>query len=326
MAEQTVANQRPRPERPHFSIVVPLFNEEECVGELITRLTEVMSEHDYEIILVNDGSTDGTLGAIQEHALQDSRIKFLSFSRNFGHQMALSAGIDHARGDAVITLDGDLQHPPELIPTLIERWRAGTDVVSTVRVSNRGHRLKELISSVFYWTLRKLSGVDISAGSADFRLLDRAAADAIRSCNEHFIFIRGLVPWLGFSRESIPYEAAARYGGSSKYLTARMAGFALDGIFSFSVVPLRVISLLGLLTIILGAVYGTYSLLVRIFTNQAVSGWTSLVIVILVFSGTQLLSLGILSEYVGRIYEEVKHRPRYIVSQRSSGLEAQTER
>ena len=312
-----------RPTCPLFSVVVPVYNEEACIREMASRLTHALSglEGSSEIIFVDDGSTDGTLAVVKELGKRDRSIKYISFSRNFGHQMALAAGIEHARGDAVISLDGDLQHPPELIPRMVESWLHGNDVVFTVRKGNSGHAFKETVSRAFYRLLRRLTGVDVATGGADFRLIDRKVAGALRNCDEHFVFVRGLVPWLGFRRDSIPYQAGERYGGKTKYLAGRMLRFALDGIFSFSIVPLRAISLLGATTIALGLVYGAYSVFVRFFSDTAVSGWTSLVIVILVFSGTQLLSLGILSEYVGRIYEEVKRRPRYVVNTMSSDLE-----
>lgn len=305
-----------RPERPLLSIVVPCFNEEACIEEMARRLHDALDPIDceWEAVFVDDGSTDATATRLEALAARDPRVGYLSFSRNFGHQMALLAGMSRARGDAVISLDGDLQHPPELIPTLVEHWRSGFDVVYTVREGNEGHALKELASAGFYRLLRRLTGVDIPTGGADFRLLDRVVTDALLACEERFVFVRGLVPWLGFRRKAVPYAARERFAGSTKYVFARMLRFALDGVFSFSTVPLRMISFLGGITVMLGVVYGFYSIGVRLFTDSAVSGWTSLVVLVLVFSGTQLLSLGILSEYVGRIYEEVKRRPRYIVA------------
>lgn len=285
--------------------------------EMARRLTAALDSVDgeWEAIFVDDGSRDATLERLRELAERDPRLGFVSFSRNFGHQMALLAGMARTKGDAVISLDGDLQHPPELIPTLIGHWLEGFDVVYTVREGNEGHAAKELVSAGFYWLLRKLTGVEVPTGGADFRLLDRTVADALLACEERFVFVRGLVPWLGFRRKAVPYTALERYAGSTKYVFARMLRFALDGIFSFSIVPLRMISLLGAVTVVLGILFGFYSIGVRLFTDSAVSGWTSLVVLVLVFSGTQLLSLGILSEYVGRIYEEVKKRPRYIVAE-----------
>lgn len=312
-----------RPENPLFFVVVPVYNEQACIDEMVARLGRVFESipGQHRILFVNDGSSDGTLEKLREHSTLAPHIQYISFSRNFGHQIALSAGIDHADGDAVITLDGDLQHPPELIPELIERWRSGYDVVYTVRSSNRGHPVKELFSAGYYWLLRKLTGVDVPTGGADFRLIDRKVADALRSCSERYVFVRGLVPWLGFARVGVPYDAQERYGGETKYVTSRMLSFALDGVFSFSIIPLRLISILGVFTVSLGLLYAVYSILMALFSDHVASGWASLMVVILVFSGTQLLSLGILSEYVGRIYDEVKRRPRYVIGAMSSGVE-----
>lgn len=311
--------EKQRPARPLLSVVVPCFNEDGCIAEMARRLHDALDPLpcDWEAVFVDDGSTDDTAARLADLAANDPQIGYLSFSRNFGHQMALIAGMSHTRGDAVITLDGDLQHPPELIPALVEHWREGFDVVFTIRQGNKGHPLKELVSSGFYRIIRRMTGVDIPTGGADFRLLDRVVVDALLACEERFVFIRGLVPWLGFRRKAVPYAARERFAGSTKYVFARMIRFALDGVFSFSTVPLRMITILGGVTILLGIVYGFYSIGVRLFTDTAASGWTSLVVLVLVFSGTQLLSLGILSEYVGRIYEEVKRRPRYIVSHSS---------
>lgn len=314
------ARHKQRPTRPLLSIVVPCFNEEGCVHEMARRLHLALDSLDceWDAVFVDDGSSDGTAQCLANLAASDPRIGFVSFSRNFGHQMALLAGMSKTQGDAVVSLDGDLQHPPELIPTLYQHWLDGYDVVYTVREDNEGHALKEFVSARFYKLLRKLTGVDIPTGGADFRLLDRVVTDALLSCEERFVFVRGLVPWLGFPRIAVPYAARERFAGSTKYVFARMLRFALDGVFSFSTVPLRFISLLGAATVVLGVLYGFYSIGVRLFTDSAVSGWTSLVVLVLVFSGTQLLSLGILSEYVGRIYEEVKRRPRYVIAEARS--------
>lgn len=315
--------ERHRPERPLLSIVIPCFNEDGCVDEMARRLHETLDALDceWEAVFVDDGSTDATASRLEALAARDPRVGFVSFSRNFGHQMALLAGTARCRGDAVVSLDGDLQHPPELIAALFAHWREGFDVVYTVREGNEGHALKELVSAGFYRILRRLTGVDIPTGGADFRLLDRVVVDALLACEERFVFVRGLVPWLGFRRLAVPYAARERYAGDTKYVFARMFRFALDGVFSFSIVPLRMISFLGVVTVALGVLYGLYSIGIRMFADSAVSGWTSLVVLVLVFSGTQLLSLGILSEYVGRIYEEVKRRPRYIVADSKSPLQ-----
>lgn len=322
MVTENGGGESSRSPHPLLSVVVPIYNEQDCVDEMVRRLSAVLAtlDVDYEIVFVDDGSRDGTLGRLRSLTRENPQIRYISFARNFGHQFALAAGIDHASGDAVVSLDGDLQHPPELIPELLAQWRKGYDVVYTVRVSNRGHATKEFWSRVFYWLMRKLTGVDVPTGGADFRLVDRRVADALRACREQFVFVRGLVPWLGFKRKAVPYEAAERYAGSTSYVFARMLRFALDGVFSFSIVPLRLISFVGVVTVLLGIVYGGYTLWIRLFSDQAVSGWASMVGVMLVFSGTQLLSLGILSEYVGRIYEEVKQRPRYVVAETSKGV------
>ncbi len=312
---------------PLISVVVPCFNEEGCVDEMARRLTAAMDSLDaeWEAVFVDDGSRDSTLEHLRKLAARDPRFGFLSFSRNFGHQMALLAGMERTKGDAVISLEGDLQHPLELIPTLVQHWIDGFDVVYTVREGNEGQATKEFVSAGFYWILRRLTGVEVPTGGADFRLLDRTVADALLACEERFVFVRGLVPWLGFRRKAVPYTASERYAGSTKYVFARMLRFALDGVFSFSIVPLRMISLLGALTVVLGILFGFYSIGVRLFTDSAVSGWTSLVVLVLVFSGTQLLSLGILSEYVGRIYEEVKKRPRFIIAESTVPSEKENE-
>jgi glycosyltransferase involved in cell wall biosynthesis len=316
---------RTRPARPTLCVVVPVFNEQDCVEEMVRRLDAALAacECELEIIFVDDGSSDSTCERIRDQASLDPRVRYLSFSRNFGHQMALFAGVAHSKGDVTISLDGDLQHPPELIPTLLEHWREGYDVVYTVRTGNEGHAIKEAISGGFYWLMRTLTGIDVATGGADFRLLDRKVVAALQDCPEQFIFVRGLVPWLGFKRIGVPYVADARFAGTTKYLPIRMMRFALDGIFAFSILPLRLISLLGVATVSLGLFFGLYSLFVRFFLDSAVSGWTSLIIVTLVFSGTQMLSLGIMSEYIGRIYEEVKHRPRYIIEDLSPELKQQ---
>lgn len=305
-----------RPDRPLLSVVVPCFNEEACVDEMARRLRDAMDllGDEWEAVFVDDGSSDATAERLRRLADDDPRFGFVSFSRNFGHQMALLAGMSRARGNAVISLDGDLQHPPELIPTLVGHWKEGFDVVYTIRKGNGEQPIKEAVSAGFYNLLRSLTGVDIPTGGADFRLLDRVVVDALLACEERFVFVRGLVPWLGFRRKAVTYTVHERYAGSTKYVFARMFRFALDGVFSFSTVPLRMISFLGGATVGLGVLYGFYTIGIRLFTDTAVSGWTSLVVLVLVFSGTQLLSLGILSEYVGRIYEEVKRRPRFIVA------------
>ena len=304
-----------RPENPLISIVVPVLDEEGCVAELVRRIRTALSPENvrHEILFVDDGSTDGTSGRLKALRAEDSAVKTIRFTRSFGHQAALLAGLRYARGDAVVTMDGDLQHPPELLPSLLAAWREGADVVNTVRKSPRGTGVKEAASRLFYRVMGALTSVEVTPSSADFRLMDRRVVDAFGALEERFVFMRGLVPWLGFSEAHFDYDVGTRFAGRSKYRLWAMFRLALDGIFSFSVVPLRVISLLGLATTLFGVCFGIFALVSFAMGRVGGAGWTSVVVLILIFGGVQLLSLGIVSEYIGRIYEEVKGRPLYIV-------------
>jgi polyisoprenyl-phosphate glycosyltransferase len=307
---------RARPRDACVAVVVPVLNEQECVVELARRVDEALRKAAVRgsILFVDDGSRDATAARISELRRSGIPIRSIHFTRTFGHQAALAAGLCFARGDAVITMDGDLQHPPELLPRLIEAWRAGADVVHTVRrPMAQGIDAKERASRLFYRLLSRLSPTPIVAAGADFRLLDRRVVDALNALPEHFVFVRGLVPWLGFSEESVAYEVEERFGGRSKYRLRSMIRLALDGIVSFSVLPLRLIGGLGALTAVFGVLFGVFALLAHVTGHVRASGWTSLVVLVLVFGGVQLLSLGLVSEYVGRIYEEVKRRPRYVI-------------
>jgi glycosyltransferase involved in cell wall biosynthesis len=306
-----------RPADPLVTIVVPVFDEADCIPELVRRTHRTLEGQRlrYELLFVDDGSRDDTPQVLAALRSDDPSISLIRFTRNFGHQAALVAGLRHARGDAVISLDGDLQHPPELLPTLLEAWRGGADVVHTRRRLERGASpgAKERAGRVFYRALNALSRVPVAPAGADFRLLDRRVVDAFNRLEEHFVFVRGLVPWLGFSETTVDYQVAERFAGRSKYRLSPMLRLALDGIFAFSVVPLRVITLLGLFTTIAGVAYGIFSLASFFAGRVEEAGWTSLVVLVLVFGGVQLLSIGIVSEYVGRTYEEVKRRPRYVI-------------
>lgn len=312
----------PRPDHPLISIVVPVLDEEDCVEELARRIDQAMTGADaeYEVIFVDDGSGDRTPERIAElHKAAPSRVRSIRFTRSFGHQAALVAGLRHARGDAVVTMDGDLQHPPEFLPTLIDVWRGGVDVVHTVRRLPAGEARsgKERTAHAFYRVLSALASVPVIPASADFRLLDRRAVDAFNSLEERFIYARGLIPWLGFPDARVEYEVGERFAGRSKYSFWPMLRLALDGVFSFSVLPLRLISLLGLVTTLFGVAVGAHALISYLTGGVSASGWTSVVVLILIFGGVQLLSIGILSEYVGRVYEEVKRRPRYVIESQS---------
>jgi dolichol-phosphate mannosyltransferase len=310
-----------RPQSPLISLVVPVLDEEGCIEEFVRRSRAAAEQAgvSYEIIFVDDGSRDATPERIAAAAEQDPAVKTVRFTRSFGHQAALSAGLRYASGDAVVTLDGDLQHPPECLPDLVAAWRGGADVVYTVRREplERQGSWKSRTSALFYWLLSLLTALPSSTASADFRLMDRRAVDRFNELGEHFIFVRGLVPWLGFRADRVEYDVEERFSGEPKFRPWRMFRLALDGIFSFSVLPLRFISLLGLATTFFGVAFGVFSLIAWFLGLAEEAGWTSVVVLILVFGGVQLLSLGIVSEYIGRIYEEVKGRPRYVVDSAS---------
>jgi dolichol-phosphate mannosyltransferase len=306
-----------RPDDPLLSIVIPVLDEEACLEELMQRLVAVLEDTGmrHEIVFVDDGSRDGTPRIVAGLQSANSAVRLVRFTRSFGHQAALAAGLRFARGDAVVTMDGDLQHPPERIPDLVKAWRKGADVVHTVRQLPPGARrdAKERAGRVFYRLMATLTRVPIVPAGADFRLLDRRTVDAFNALEEHFVFIRGLVPWLGFREETLEFEVDRRFSGHSKYRLRPMLRLALDGIFAFSVLPLRLITVLGLLTTLAGVGYGIFWLASYFSGSIEEAGWTSLVVLVLVFGGVQLLSLGIVSEYVGRTYEEVKRRPRYVI-------------
>jgi dolichol-phosphate mannosyltransferase len=301
--------------------VVPVLDEEGCVDELVRRVAEALAPTGaaHEILFIDDGSRDRTPEKLADlHKAEPDRVRTIRFTRSFGHQAALVAGLRHARGDAVVTMDGDLQHPPEFLPTLIEAWRDGADVVHTVRRLPPGahHGVKERAARLFYRVMSALTSVPVIPASADFRLLDRRAVDAFNELEERFIFARGLIPWLGFKDTRVTYQVEPRFAGQSKYGLWPMLRLALDGIFSFSVMPLRLISLLGALTTVFGVGFGVFALIAHLTGRVVASGWTSVVVLILIFGGVQLLSVGILSEYVGRVYAEVKRRPRYVIESR----------
>lgn len=304
---------------PVVSIVVPLYNEEEVVRDFYKRLSGVMSGADfsYEIIFVDDCSADSTFDILKSIASNDKTVRVLSFSRNFGHQAALTAGLEASSGKCVITMDGDLQHPPELIPELIKKWKEGFEVVNTIRkYDERASIIKKATSSLFYWLLNKLTKVKIPPASADFKLYDRQVVDCLNSLRERTRFLRGLSSWVGFCHAYVHFVAGERAGGESKYTTRRMVGLALDGITSFSIVPLKAAIYLGFIVSFMSFAYICYIILVRLFTNDAVPGWASNTAATLFLGGVQLIAIGILGEYIGRIYNEVKARPAYIVSKK----------
>lgn len=301
---------------PVLSIVVPVYNEEAVVDELLRRLRESLTGvGPYEAILVDDGSTDGSWVALRAQAAADPHLRLIRFSRNFGHQIALTAGLDAARGDAVVTMDGDLQHPPEFIPSLVAKWREGFDVVHAVRTGPGPPSLfKRLTARTFYRLFRRLTSLDLPPQAGDFRLFSRRAADAMRRMPERARFVRGMASWIGFRQVSIPYVEEARFAGTAKWVPRKMFRFAADAITSFSTVPLRLVSALGFFVVLLCGAYLLYILYARFFTERTVQGWTSVIVVLLLVSGVQLLSLGIVGQYIARIFDEAKGRPLYLIS------------
>jgi polyisoprenyl-phosphate glycosyltransferase len=299
-----------------ISIVAPVFNEEESLPELYCRISAVMKHVrlPFELIFVDDGSTDRSLDIMLEISEKDKSVKIIQLSRNFGHQLAIIAGLDQARGEAVITMDSDLQHPPELIEKLIEKWHEGYDVVYTCRDQTQDASLfKKFTSYCFYVLIDRLAEVSISPGTADFRLLDRSVVESLRAFGERSIFLRGIVNWLGYRQTAIRYKADARHSGESKYSFLRMLRFALHGITSFSSMPLYISALLGIIISLCSFLYAGMVIYMRLFTNRVVEGWTSVMVALLFLGGIHLITLGIQGIYLGQIYKEVKRRPRYLI-------------
>lgn len=303
-----------------LSVVVPVFNERDALPELHARLTGVLSSlvSSYEIVLVNDASTDDSWSIILSLASRDRHTKAIGLSRNFGHQLAITAGLDIAQGDAVVLMDGDLQDPPEVIPALYAKFTDGFDVVYAQRRTREGETVwKKLTARLFYRLMRRITRLDIPVDTGDFRLMSRRVADELRRLQEHSRFLRGLVTWVGYNQTAVLYDRAARSSGSTKFSTTKMLSFAFDGITSFSSQPLRIASQLGFF-------FSSLSLVVMLFLIYyalsggpgLVQGWTSLIVSVLFLGGVQLIAIGLLGEYIGRIYEEVKQRPLYVVKDR----------
>lgn len=301
------------------SVVVPVFNEEGNVNLVAKELISVLGGYDkFEVIFVDDGSTDGTLDSLRALNSKNKKIKYLSFSRNFGHQSALRAGLDYALGDCVITMDGDLQHPPALIPEMIKKWEEGYDIVNTVRKDSANTSfLKRKTANIFYCFLNFLSDVKLSKGAADFRLLDKSVVDVLRTIKENDLFLRGTISWLGFKQCGIQYEPNQRNSGKTKYTIKKMIKFATTGITAFSVKPLKISMLMGTIFALLSFAYGAYAVYLRIFTDKLVSGWASLITAVLFIGGIQMIFLGIIGEYIGRLFLESKRRPSYIIREKS---------
>jgi glycosyltransferase involved in cell wall biosynthesis len=299
-----------------ISVVVPLYNEELNIDYLFERLLSELSRLDmsYEIVCVNDGSKDNTIGCLIEHHHQNPRIKVVNLSRNYGKEIALSAGLDYANGNAVIPIDADLQDPPELIAKLVEKWREGYDVVYATRRSRQGESwVKRFTANVFYRTIDGLSQVPIPRNTGDFRLLDRRVVDALKQMPERNRFMKGLFAWVGFKQTSVIYDRPSRYKGETKWNYWKLWNFAIDGITSFSFLPLKVWSYVGLLVSIPSLFYAGFLLIRTLVFGRDLPGYASIMVAVLFLGGVQLVSLGVLGEYLGRVYEEVKGRPLYLV-------------
>jgi dolichol-phosphate mannosyltransferase len=296
-----------------LSVCAPVFNEEDLVEEFHTRASAALSEFNYELIIVDDGSSDATPAILQRLAANDPRLRVVRLSRNFGHQAALTAGLEHARGDAVAMLDADLQDPPELIASMVDRWRQGSDIVYMVREHREGESAFKLATARgFYSIFRRLARVDLEPNSGDFRLLDRQALRALLSMEERSRFLRGMTVWVGFTQSAIGYRRDARYAGTTKYPIRKMVRFSLDAILSFSHVPLQLATYLGFLFSGIAFLAIPVVLVLRL-AGSYLPGFGSLTIAILMLGGIQLIAVGVIGEYVGRIYDEVKRRPLYIV-------------
>jgi dolichol-phosphate mannosyltransferase len=304
---------------PLLSVVVPCYNEEDVIEETVRRLLAFCAERTdlrTELIFVDDGSRDRTRAMLKALAKAHPSIRVVGFARNFGHQIAVTAGIDAAWGDAVVLIDADLQDPPEAIHDMIAKWREGFDVVYGTRIERAGESaFKRATARAFYRVLSLLSDVPIPLDTGDFRLMSRQVADTFRAMPERDRFVRGMVSWAGFRQTALPYRRAERFAGETKYPLRKMFRFAMDGIFSFSTRPLQISVVLGMLSAALALAGIVYALSLRIFTDIWVEGWTALMIATLFFGGVQLISVGILGEYVGRIYNEIKNRPLYVVQE-----------
>ena len=298
-----------------LSVVVPVYDEEESLPELARRLGAVLDDLDLEseVLLVDDGSTDSSYPLMVELSGRDPRFKVVHLSRNFGHQVAITAGIELARGDAVVIMDSDLQHPPELLPAFLERWRAGYDVVYGVMQERTESWFKRLTARVFYTLLRRLTRVEMPPAAGDFRLIDRHAVDAFVAMRERNRYVRGMVAWVGFRQVGLEYACPPRFAGRSKYTVRKMLRLALDAIFSFSTVPLRLALQLGLVVSACSVLFGLASLASKFAGVEVVPGWVTIIVVTTFLGGMQLIVLGVMGEYVGRVYDEVKRRPLYLV-------------
>lgn len=304
--------------KPVFTIIAPIYNESACLDELYRRVREVMdsTKEPWELILVDDGSRDGSTDLIRTIADQDDRVRPVIFARNFGHQIAVTAGLDYSRGDAVVVIDADLQDPPEVILDLIAKWREGYQVVYAVRAEREGETwFKKFTASAFYRVIYRITDVKIPMDTGDFRLIDRLVVNVMNSMRERHRFLRGMAAWVGFKQIGVSYKRAARFAGETKYPLKKMLRLALNAITSFSYFPLQLATYVGFVSAGLSILAIPVVIIMRIAGSQAFFGQATTLIAVLFLGGVQLISLGILGEYVGRIYDEAKGRPLYIVSE-----------
>ena len=304
-----------------ISMVIPMYYEEKVVDECYKRVKDVLTaldNYEYEIIFVNDGSKDKTLELLEDIASKDANVKVISFSKNFGHQAAVTAGLKFVSGDAIVIIDADLQDPPELIPDMLKLWEEGNEVIYGKRKTRAGESVFKLMTAkMFYKTLNALSDVEIPKDTGDFRLVDRKVVDTINLLPEHNKFLRGLFSWVGYKQYAYEYERKERFAGETKYPLKKMLKLASDGIISFSTKPIKFVGTLGIISIFISIVILIYAIISYIFhLNQLSAGWTSLMVAVTFFAGIQLLSLWIISEYIGRIYDETKGRPQYIIDKK----------
>jgi dolichol-phosphate mannosyltransferase len=305
--------------RPTLSLVLPIFNEEAVIPELHARLQEFLGKLglDAEVLFVNDGSRDRSMELLRGVAADEPRYRVLSFARNFGHQTAITAGLDYARGKAVVVMDADLQDPPEVVLDMVAKWREGFDVVYGKRRTRAGETFFKLVTAgVFYRVFASMIPIEVPLDTGDFRLMSRRVVVALRELRETHRFVRGMVAWVGFKQTAVLYDRPGRFAGETKYPLRKMVRFAIDGITSFSILPLRFATYLGMLVAVFSVATAIWALVAHFAMHATVPGWTAVVVLVALLAAAQLLMIGILGEYVGRIYEQVKRRPLYVVGDR----------
>ncbi len=304
--------------KPVLSVIVPVYNEEAVINESYKRLTDTLKnlETTYELIFINDGSRDKSAIHINDIIKKDRNVRLLNFSRNFGHQAAITAGMEYARGDAIVIIDADLQDPPEIIPEMMKLWKEGNDVVYGKRLKRKGETLfKKITASIYYRILKSMTSFEIPLDTGDFRLIDRKVNEAMKSLPERSRYVRGLISWVGFKQTAVEYVRDERFAGETKYPLKKMIKFAVDGICAFSYKPLKLATYLGLIISAISFIYLVVVLYQKLFTNSTVEGWASIIAIVLLTQGIVLIVLGLMGEYIGRIFDEMKHRPIYIVKE-----------